>query len=550
MSFGTQSPPPFPTVSGGPVVVGSMIDVSVTSGSIREGRIEMTHATIPADVDPASLEIYVYDNNAKLWAPLTGTEVGADGKEVAAEAPHFSWFATVGFSINGTGRFWFPLPAFPPKTVFWKGFTDAFDAVVVDTAKKLLGIPQELTCDGKMDKYVVIGETTPSGMLDGCVVSEGEKRKIKLRNKFAFPVVVRMPDGLVVDPGELGKGTDIVEVFRNALMMWLSHSIAINGGGIVTLDISKDAKLPAELTGHLEWATFAYDMAVYALTMLLPEAEGLEASALRRMNENVPPAGDLLSDKIVHQASDPSINNQIDVAQLSALAEVILKGIEVLGCVATNLTAAIDYHEQSVEKWLATSRSLANIATNCVVKALGEIYRGNIEKVARIFDVVKYAPEEMQARLALATKAVTNLDPTKMKVSIGRSFTDFGGEATRICLQARHGYDGSHQSTQGVEGTVWESKQALADYAAMLRSLRSQLAGVEQPAGSHPLDGLYSFFDERAKQFDRFVEQFDTLGINAINADITDGRSAPRLPADVREMGLSAAMGSGVCLNV
>jgi hypothetical protein len=298
--------------------------------------------------------------------------------------------------------------------------------------------------------------------------------------------------------GDAVEDADLLGAFRNLILMWTSHSMAIGGGGVLTIEMDGTTQFPLKFTGHMEWATYAIDMAVAAFLVFVPEAKVIEAGALSRLQSLTPKIADTIADKASDEARHDWIRRQLALADMTALGQYLAPLWAYANCAWQGSQGAIDYR-QPLKGWITTTGHMADVVVDCGIDVLGKLLRSRVENIESILEGVKVVPEALEGQLALATAVLTasNFDPTQMRAYAGRSLKNFAIETDAFCL------NNEHNTQLDFANPAWP--QQIRSSGERIERAVVAMKAIEQPAGEWPLLAKHYAIGESNAAFAKLV---------------------------------------------
>jgi hypothetical protein len=332
-------------VPAGIVTVGDMVSMNA-HGDLKRGRITIDYHELPAGVLPEMLNLFGWSDDLGGWIPLPGTITDTVDRSISGETILFdsfvigSWHVTtdaVGDSITtGTGTL------VPVKTGTNRGFWPYARAAAVsslaDTLEHLTGPPEDFTCEPRATGTTAGVVSVPAGRFDACVLAGTGSQRVRVRNRFPFPMILRLPpDGRVrpvVDTEVTAFSPDLMDGVRDTVLTYLAGSVAVGGGQTVTLELQPGKPGPIRLTGNLDWSVIALDAGLRQLDLLLPGSRALRPDAaealMQAYTEHGPAARAALA---AGDLANPAVQTLLRAAGLTGSGRAVADLFEFSSCV-------------------------------------------------------------------------------------------------------------------------------------------------------------------------------------------------------------------------
>ncbi|MEV0899095.1 hypothetical protein [Actinoplanes sp. NPDC049802] len=344
--FSTEPLPddrPFPA---GIVPVGDMVDVSFESGGLTRARITLGYGDLPAGVRPEMLDVFAWSGELGGWLPLTGTTNDAVERAVTADTVLFDGFAlgtwrvttaATGDTIRtGSGTV---LPVEPGTAPTFWGYARAGAAASLERAlEPLAGPPQALTCDPRATNVTVRNVSVPAGRVDACVLAGTGSQRIKVRNRFPFPMVLDLPDDGSVRPvpatDDPAGSPGALDGVRDTMLTYLDGSVGVGAGRVVTLELTPGRKDPVTLSGRLDWSVIALDSGLRHLDLLLPTGRVLRAETAEALSQAYQEFGVTARDALAEgREDDPAVRSLLQRTGLSGAGRGVADVFRFSSCV-------------------------------------------------------------------------------------------------------------------------------------------------------------------------------------------------------------------------
>jgi hypothetical protein len=385
----------------GVVTIGDMIGVEVR-GDITRGRITIDYEELPAGVLPEMLNLFGWSDELGGWVPLPGTVTDTVERAITGETILFDSYIVgtwqvaadeLGDSIRtGTGTV-VPVKAGTHRG-FWPYARAAAVSSLTDTLEHLTGPPEELACEPRATGATVAVVSVPAGRFDACVLAGTGSQQVRVRNRFPFPMILRLPpDGRVrpvVDTEVTAASPDLLDGARDTVLTYLAGGVAVGGGQTVTLEVRPGKPGPVRLTGSLDWSVIALDTGLRQLDLLLPGSRALRPGTaealLEAWAEHGPAARDALAEG---DTADPAVQELLRAAGLTDSARAVADLFEFSSCVLERSGSVAGAGQDVLAALRTTGPTITLITSDCLSMIYDRYLPPGSRSVQAILDTLK-----------------------------------------------------------------------------------------------------------------------------------------------------------------
>ncbi|MEU4619433.1 hypothetical protein AB0G04_05575 [Actinoplanes sp. NPDC023801] len=363
----------------GVVTVGDMIGIEVR-GDVTRGRVTIDYEELPTGVLPEMLNLFGWSDELGGWIPLPGAVTDTVERAITGETILFdsyiigTWQVTtdaVGDSIRtGTGTL---VPVEPgTHRGFWAYARAAAVSSLTGTLDHLTGRdPEDLPCEPRATGTTAAVVSVPAGRFDACVLAGTGSQRVRVRNRFPFPMILQLPpDGRVrpvVDTELTASSPDLLDAARDTVLTYLAGGVAVGGGQTVTLELQPGGPGPVRLTGRLDWSVIALDTGLRQFDLLLPGSRALRPGAaealLQAHAEHGPAARKALAEG---DTADPAVQELLRAAGLTESARAVADLFEFSSCVLERTGTVAGAGQDVLAAVRTTGPTITLITSDCL----------------------------------------------------------------------------------------------------------------------------------------------------------------------------------------
>lgn len=385
-----------------------IVHVNVQGGSIVRYRARVT-MKLPAGLPRRyARDVYlaIYESRLQAFVHLPTTVSWRRGIATAV-APHFSRVGEFIDTLKHAGAEAVkaadivslgPLAVIPAVRHYVENLQkEAFDA--------LFAIPPKLRCDppSKAKAFEVDGSN--GRLFQDCaedIPSRPGYVRIKMRNAFAFPMLLWPGNGVGVGFADVPENSSLLDFVRHVFWMQFNKEDAV-GASVAELTISPQVRLPMQFNGNLDWGAVAADVAMtVALDILVPESKAVDP-ALESIMQTVRAAAESKTGPDAYAAAESALAS---LQRNGATAENLDKVLGVAGCAVNAISKITALTRQGKASLADVLKAVGEAVADCVRTQLADLGDDVTKVVSGIAEDLKVIPEGTQAKLAGILKTV------------------------------------------------------------------------------------------------------------------------------------------------
>ncbi|MFF1613047.1 hypothetical protein ACFVYA_35215 [Amycolatopsis sp. NPDC058278] len=568
-------------ISAAAVVLGAAVDIA-PSNPLTEADVVFTfdQSTVPSSaaspgkplptIENAGIE--VFNEAIGTWIAIPST-IDREHNQVRAHAPHFSDYRLAigkigSVLINGAKRG--VTVVYDATMSLVDHFRQAIFGLFTDIYRDLTGTfdDSKYRCDTQDPAYQVdIADATRQHKIAACVKkADGNTSQVLIKNGLAAPLVFHSTV-TGISP-EFSSETDVVAMARNFAGLLLGNAY-VSGLETTSFSISPKAPDTVNIDGSVSWVAVAIDMALAAVTVILPESKATTTeyrTTLIEVQKRLMVELRRGTLRITAERSTTILQEVIRETKVSSTAagQATLV-LDTLNCVAAGTNATVTAHD-----WVAATEAITTIIKNCLSTAAKAVsftdVKVMLDALGSIASTVKTIPEIGQLA-AMRILALFGQDATTVRFTIRRgepwsarslTLTSHGLGAVKIGMTAAQAQRAAGVVTAGPNGAgclmygtgtnpndvgqpSWRTDQAghveLILTGGPLYG-RSPSQSIHTPEGIGLGDPLEKVLAAYKRHADRRIDIYDTTVVTvdsgdgtALRFDFSDGLTVASMEA-------------------
>ncbi|GAA4952372.1 hypothetical protein [Actinoplanes utahensis] len=403
----------------GIVTVGDMVTMEVEGGSISRGRITIDYEDLPAGVRPEMLNVFAWSADLGGWVPLPNTLTDAADRSISGDTVLFDSFVLGTWQLSpdeidgdtvttGAGTRLAVGPEAYPS--FWSYARSAAVAAVNETVGDLTRtVSDGLVCEPRAANVSVAIATAPAGRVDACVVAGTGSQQVRIRNRYPFPLALKLPAGGQVWPAPAPESTGgpagSLTAARNAALAYLNGTIALGGGETITLRLPPGRSAPVWLSGRLDWSVVALDAGLRQLDLLLPNSRALRPGTADLLLQAHAEHGAAARAGLARgDVADPSVQALLRTAGLSEAGRSVGDLFEFSDCVLRRTPEIYGSAKNVLSNLPKTGPSITQITSDCLVTIYDKYLLPGTRSTGGVLDTLKSATATVRKAVPAADR--------------------------------------------------------------------------------------------------------------------------------------------------